>query len=672
MENVDTDFIQAQVHRFLNETQDARVLSERDRDYKDHKQWSSSEVAALLKRKQAPIVVNRIRPKIEGLVGLYMLRHTDPKAYPRTQKHEGSSHAVTDALRYVADNNDFEQIKAAVADEFFVEGYGGAMIQGKQKRNEMEIEVSHIPWDRIYYDPHSRMKYFEDARFKGVILWMGEDQVLEMFPSANVDNLYSDSYEMDETFEDRPRWHDSKSKRIRVALHFFIHKGVWHYCAISGETFLIDPAVSPFKDDDGEPECPLEIVSANIDRNNARYGEVRGFISQQDEINHRRSKALHLLSQRQTASRKGAIKNIASVKRELAKPDGHIEYTGEKGDFEILNTGDMAQGQFDLYQDAKNELDAVSFNAQLAGERQGGDLSGRAIDKLQAAGTIELNRLYMTLQGWEKRVYRQIWSRIKQYWKEEKWIRITDNQDNLKWVGLNHQTTTKEWLEESINDEAKPQDERQALDATYQFLTKIAAGADPQLVRAAQQGNMQAAQMVNVARQAQQAAQQKLEEIIEVKNGTSELDVDIIIDQSFDTINAQQEQFNQIIEFARSSKDIDIIELINLSTLRGKDELIEKIEKRREQVAQTTGNLAQMQAQTEQARLRELNAKAGKLEQETIEQQIENQVLLNGKASVEVAKAESEAQRNRAEAEQKNLENLLLTHDPSRITSVSV
>lgn len=666
--------VKTQVEDFLTDTYEARSLSERDRDYKDHKQWSEYEISKLLGRKQAPVVVNRIRPKVEGLIGLYALRHTDPKAFPRTKKHEDSAHAITDALRYVADKTGFEHIKLDVADEYIVEGYGGVIVKTVDGPDGLEIEVSQIPWDRIYYDPHSRMRHFDDARYKGMMVWLDEEQVLEWYPKADISQLYTNGDITDETFEDKPRWSEKERKRIRLAVHFFIKDGVWHYCVFSGDYFLVEPTPSPFLDEDGTPTCPIELVSCNIDRNNNRYGEVRGWISQQDEINHRRSKALHLLSQRQTFGRKGEVKDVQAIKRELAKPDGHVEFIGETfgKDFGILPTSDMAQGQFDLYMDAKSELDAVGYNAQLAGERQMGDLSGKAIDKLQQAGTVELNRCYNTLAEWEKRVYRQIWGRIRQAWTAEKWIRITDDQDNLKWVGLNYQTTTKEWLEEQINDEALPLQNRRALAATYQFLTQAAAGPDQELMQAAQQGNPQAIFLLQKAIEVQPVAQAKLEEIIEVKNNVAELDVDIILDQSFDVINAQQEQFNALVQFAQKSQDIDITELLELSNVRGKDEIIEKIEKRRAAAAQAAGNVQQLQAQSEQAKIAELQARAQKLGQEAMQKQIENQVMLNGKASVEVAKSEADIAKSQAETTQKNLENLLLMYDPDRVTHVSV
>jgi hypothetical protein len=578
---------QEQVELFLDSTMDARELSEKCRDYMDHKQWTDAEVAKLKSRNQAAIVVNRVRPKIKGLVGLYNLRHTDPKAFPRTKKHEKASHAITDALRYVADKVDFQTIKIDVAEDFFVEGYGGASVEVKDHNGEKNITVNRIPWDRIYFDPHSRKHDFSDCRFKGYYLWLYREEAKELFPEADIDDLMSADF-TDETTEDRPRWLDRDNDRIRIAAHYFKHKGKWHYGILSYNTWFLDPQESPYLDDDSEPTCPIELVSANMDRDNNRYGEVAGFLDQQDEINHRRSKWLFMNSSRQTFGRRGSVKDVSSLKRELSKPDGHVEFDGERfgQDFGIIPNGDQSDAQIALYQDAKGELDAISYNAQLAGDRQSGDLSGIAIERLQAAGTIELNSDFNKLAGWEKRIYAQIWARVKQFWTEEKWIRVTDDQDNLRWVGLNGELSAGQFLEEIINDESEKLGKRKEAAAAYMFL---------------QQNNPEG-----------------LEIPVGVSNPTAELDVDIIIDQSFDVINVQDEQFRLLAQFAQGA-DIDIIELIQLSQIRGKDELIEKIEQRRQSASEGQS----MEQQAAQAALElERKVKAEELNLKSQEVQI--------------------------------------------------
>ena len=217
------------------------------------------------------------------------------------------------------------------------------------------------------------------------------------------------------------------------------------------------------------------------------------------------------------------------MKRELSKPNGHIEYEGEDGDFDILRTNDMAQAQFTLLQDSKQELDAVGFNAQLSGERQG-DLSGKAIVNLQQAATNELSSLYANLTKWEKRIYTQIWWRIKQFWNEEKWLRVTDDVTKLRWVGLNQQITLQEKLKETASDESLPQQVR------------IQAG-------------QQLAQMMQV-----QAPE--LQQLVEVRNDVAQLDMDIIIETSYDLVNIQREQFELLAKIAQTRPDVPFTEVI--------------------------------------------------------------------------------------------------------------
>ena len=91
--------IREKIEQFITDTDLPRTLSEKCRDYYDHKQWTPEEAAVLTRRGQAPIIVNRVKPKVEGLLGLYNLRIQDPKAFPRTKKHEQTAFAITDAPR---------------------------------------------------------------------------------------------------------------------------------------------------------------------------------------------------------------------------------------------------------------------------------------------------------------------------------------------------------------------------------------------------------------------------------------------------------------------------------------------------------------------------------------------------------------------------------------------
>jgi hypothetical protein len=529
---------------FEDATEEARTLSERDRDYYDGKQWTHEEALELNKRGQQAIVVNRIRPKIKYLLGHEQKLRTDPKAYPRTPKHEDAANAATDALRYVCDANRFQRTKSAVFKDLVVEGYGGAEVTVVQGKDGIDIKIKRVAWDRIFFDPFSTELDFSDARYMGTVVWTNRDELKEMFPDKGdvIDNAWTDNTSTAETFDDKPRytWVNTDGQRIKVVSAFYKgEKQQWYHCIFTGGTFLSEPELVPFVNEDGGNYCPLILQSANIDRDNNRYSEVREMVDIQDEINKRRSKALHLLNMRQTLGEHGAVDDINYVKREMAKPNGHIEIAPNSR-FEILSTNDQMRGQFELLQESKNEIDGMGANAALMGKDNLG-LSGRAIQAQQMNGHTELQPLLDLLRDWHLSVLKAVWYLIKQYWKDEKWVRVTDDENNLRWVGLNKPVTVGEQMQKDFMQ--LPPEEQQARQQELQMALQ-----DP-----------------------------RANEIAQIENEIASLDVDIIIDEQPDIVTLQVEQFEQLTQMVQAGLPIPPDVIIEASSLRNKKALLEKI-----------------------------------------------------------------------------------------------
>ena len=242
-----------------------------------------------------------------------------------------------------------------------------------------------------------------------------------------------------ETYDDSPKhtlWADPGRQRVRVVQLWHRKADGWHFCEFSGSVKLNEGPGADL-DEDGKSEHPFEFLSAYVDREHNRYGVVRDIIDSQDEVNKRRSKALHLLTMRQVSAERGAVADVSDAKRELAKPDGYIER--EPGfAFEVLNTSDLASGQAMLLQEAKGEIERMGPSPALQGKADQ-DQSGRAILAQQRGGMVELGGLMDNLRQFDLRVYRRIWRRIQQSWTAEKWIRVTDDDGAPQFVGMNAQ-----------------------------------------------------------------------------------------------------------------------------------------------------------------------------------------------------------------------------------------
>lgn len=520
------------VDEFLEGTREIRTICERCRDYFDNKQWTPEEIRALKKRKQPVITTNRIKPKVQFLLGMEARSRTDPRAFPRTPGDEQSADFATDALRFVHDENNSGLLFSDGFKDFLIEGTQAHEVIVEQNNGRLDVVHNMIGWDRIFYDPCSRNKNFSDARWLGTFQWMDRQEVLDTWPGTTSEKLDFSETDDDATIKDQPKYIDANRNRVRVFFCYHVVNGVWHYCIFTKGGYIKPPVVSPYLDENGKPEPQFVFRSAFIDRENNRYGEVRAYLDIQDEINKRASKALHLVSVRQTYGNKGAVGDAKGVKDEMAKPDGHIEMNiGEYGkDFGIIPTTDMAMAQFRLLEIAKNEIDSVGANAAMSGTDER-NMSGKAVMAIQQGGTVELGPLFDGHKQLKNAVYRMMWNRIKQFWTEERWVRVTDDENSIKFVGLNRQVT----LEEQIMQEF--------------------GGVPPQL-----QGDP------------------RLKLPVGVENQVADIDVDILIDDTPDAVTLQAEQFELLVQLYQANPQAVPFELvIEASQLRNKAALLAKI-----------------------------------------------------------------------------------------------
>lgn len=600
------------------DTRTARELAERDIDYRDNKQWTADEEQKIKKRGQPVVTYNRIQRKVDYLSGLEKQQRKDPKAFPRTPDDQDAADAATDSVRYVCDDEQWDEKRSGAFDDLMTPGTGIVMVGHKQVKGGIDPAIIQIEWDRFFHDPHSSRYDFADAQYMGIVTWYDlkvaerkwKDRKEVLGQCLRTDSATS------ETYEDKPKfktsWADKARKRVRVVEMYYIRDGQWYRCVFTKSGHLEDPAPSPYLDEDGQPENPIHAVSLYVDRDNNRFGCVRVMISPQDVVNKANSKFMHLINMRQARVGLNATEDRETIRRELAKPDGII--SGDKDDFEILGTNDMAASQLNMLQIGMNEIDLLGANAALQGKNEN-DMSGRAILAQQQGGMVEVARMFDRLRSLSIEVYRAIWNRIRQFWTEEKWVRVTDDERNLRFVGLNQKITVAMLAQEVA------QGDEHALELASKLV-------GPQMLQAALQGDERAQMAVGLF------VQQNGDQVVEVRNAVNELDVDIVIDEGMDTPTVQAEQFDTLTKmlpglFPQGAPPQAIELLIEASSLRNKDKLLE--------IAQQGPSPEQVQAQQEQQQI----AKAGAVAQ--IEETQSKTALNQAKAQQAATPAEPQS-----------------------------
>lgn len=552
-----------------NATSQSRSLSERDRDYYDSKQWTASETATQNRRGQPVITDNIVKTKVDYLDGTEKQQRIEPKAIARTPQHEQDADGATDALRFVTQSNDYDKKRSSVWRNMLIEGAGGLAVSVKESTDYrgqpgVEVEIKKVPWDRMFYDPHSSEPDFSDASYLGLVVWMNYSDAIAMYPDSKdaLDTTIDSAPSA--TYDDKPKfalWADKSRKRVRVCQIWIKRADHWYFAEFT-KGGILKAGPSPYVTDKGESDCELFFQSAYVDRENNRYGFVRELISLQDEVNKRRSKSMHLMSTKQVHYEQGAVADPQDMQKKIHKPDAAIEYLpgalSEKKVL-ILDGLELAQAQFQMLQEAKNAIDLKGPNATEMGDKTGvaGAASGKAIIASQQGGMTQLAHLSDRLRDLDIRVFRAVWARIRQYWTAEKWIRVTDDPQNIKWVGIN---------------------------------------VDPQQVQTAMANNPQIAGKIKGA-----------------VSSVAELDCDIWIDEAPDSLTPELEQFSALVELKKYdvTNEIPFKSIVRASpNLKVKNQIMKDIEQREQQQSQAQQPMQQLQFRGAQAEVAETESKA--------------------------------------------------------------
>lgn len=417
------------------------------RRYYSGRQWTEADIAILNRRNQPVIFDNRISRKVDFLVGVEQRMRRDPKAYGRGPQDQKTADVATASLRFVCDENRWEVIGSDSAHDGMVSGVGVAWIGIEPKRGKLDVKIKRGQVDRFFYDPRSTMPDFSDARYMGMHLWLDVDDLKAEYPDLEEDleGMFDKGTANGTSYIDEERaqqWADFESRRVRV-IEMYERKhtpmgAAWYFCKFTGGVTL-ESQWSPYRDENGIPDCPYVAWSPYIDERGDRYGVVRNMRPMQDEINQRRSKLLHLTNVKQMHMRDGVIEDVDQTRNELAKPDGVIRHQGTWGqDIGIVENSLEMRGQADLLAQAQSALENLGPNPGLIGKGGGiADQSGRAILAQRDSGMTELSPVFERLRDWKLRCYRKMWARIKQAWTGERFIRITEDPKAPTYLGIN-------------------------------------------------------------------------------------------------------------------------------------------------------------------------------------------------------------------------------------------
>jgi hypothetical protein len=152
-----------------------------------------------------------------------------------------------------------------------------------------------------------------------------------------------------------------------------------------------------------------------------------------------------------------------------------------------------------------------------------------------------------SLRWWSRRVYEMAWMAAREYWKAGKWVRVTDDLNETRWVGINQPQRLMDAL-------AEMDDQRRAL-------------------------VMQRLQI--------QPNDPRLQQVVGVSNDITSLDVDITVEEGIDVPMMANENFQTLVQLTSLQPGLipgDV--LIAASSLRNKADLLQRMKAHMDQMAQ--------------------------------------------------------------------------------------
>lgn len=584
-------------------TADARALSAKCEDYYHGRQWTSEDIDELQRRGQPALTRNRIFKKINFLAGDEIQQRTDPKALPRTIAHQHDVGAMTDAIRYVADKEGMDQLVSQTWMALLISAYRAVVVDHESdKRGNIQIRMRGVPFDRFWADPYSRTPDYSDADYLGVHTWWSYGRALAYYRKhphavANVDEVLGDSIGSSDkdgdTYEDKPSWlrGSGRRKRICVSECYYLHTDAetgsqrWHVAHYTHAGWLIPPKPTGYLDENGDDMRPIEAVSAFITRDGERYPLAMHMLDPQDAINKQASKYVHHLSVDRLMVEESALLDIEQARNERAKPDGVVVAQRgaiTDGRIQIDKGLDVAQGHMALLQEAKAEIDTIGPEIPQLGSVSS-NASGRSIQIRQQIGNLELAPLKDNLRQFRLRLYTQIWCRIRQFWTDEKWLRVTDDTQTagFRFVGLNRRVTRAQRLAELLRAGAEP--------AAALSVVGLPDGALEQ----ATQAILALSQQRNQPTTPEQAAMIALQQIAQspqmqapmIANDVAKTGIDIVLDESPDVAIIAQEEYENLTQLMPTflqtmpQRAPQLLQLVlEASQLRNKRKLIKMLD----------------------------------------------------------------------------------------------
>ena len=481
------------LHNFVREAQEISQIWRQEswaaEEFRDGQQYSQEDYDKLFNAGIDPLVINRIFPTINLLLGLQVVNKYNVAIKGRTQNDAEVGQLMTEGVQFIDDQWGTEFLVTQAYKDQIVPGIGWMGVLHSEDPREERIRTAYRDWKEMWWDPFSD-PWIDRRKCRYVFHqpWMDLSVLQSMYPSKrqeleeysaqassdrrnSVTNIWYDEAQQVEDYKIMYGGRGNRRRRVRpVEMWYPIYQdSLWaiyedktarpvldsmplmdQYEMIRAAkevkkatvlrmwttTFLdnivLADRLTPYNHD----HFPFVPFVGYVDRYGFPFGVPHQMRGQQVEINKRRSMALALLQKRRVIAESDVVpkgpdsaKALQQLYEEANKLDGYmIVEPGKSGAFNIIEGTDKGslQAQIMMSHESERELKEISgANDEQAGYK-GQAMSGIAIAKRQEQSSIVLAPLTENLRRSRKMLGTLEVAEIQGEWTTERVLRITD------------------------------------------------------------------------------------------------------------------------------------------------------------------------------------------------------------------------------------------------------
>lgn len=481
-----------------------------DADFYDNLQWDPADAQVLRDRGQMPLVFNEVAPMIDWIIGTERRTRVDWRVMPRTEDDVELADVKTKTLKYLSDVNRVQFNRSKAFSEAMKAGVGWIDDGVRDDPTAEAIYNRTEDWRNVLWDSASYELDLSDARYLFRWRWVDEDIAVMMFPDrekqirqavndtqfnladSEEDTWYTTDELMNTTKSGTLRASgvgigiDAKRRRVKLIECQFRKptqskivgsgpmKGAFYderdgalanalgtvggtiidkimmrvHVAVFTEAHLLSIGPSIFRHN----RFSLTPVWAyRRGRDRLPYGPIRRVRDIQQDLNKRASKANWLMSTNQVIADEGATDDWENLREEAAAPDGLIIKKAGK-EVTIRRDSEAAVGQIQMM---TLNAQAIQKSAGVSQEnmgRQTNAVSGEAIKARQLQGSVVTTELFDNLRLATQIHGEKQLSLAEQFMTEEKVVRLTGAKNAIEWVKLNQPEVQPDGSVRFIND----------------------------------------------------------------------------------------------------------------------------------------------------------------------------------------------------------------------------